>query len=94
MYAVCRVLEGCGLSVWGNSGLSDPYCQVLLLGNGPGIRSEVKRGPVHKRTVNPKFNDYFDFPVSLISFLSMSSIFILYLQQINSMKDFRNTIVR
>ncbi len=63
-FASRRVLEGCGLSVWGTSGLSDPYCQVLVLGNGPGIRSEVKRGQVHKRTVNPKFQDTFDFPVS------------------------------
>ncbi|XP_064393848.1 ras GTPase-activating protein 3-like [Halichondria panicea] len=61
-----RVLEGCGLSVWGTSGLSDPYCQVLLLGNGPGIQSELKRGQVHKRTVNPKFQDNFDFPINSV----------------------------
>lgn len=61
--SACRVIEGCGLSVCGSSGLSDPYCQVLLLGNGPGIRSEVKRGQVNKRTVNPKFQESYDFPV-------------------------------
>ena len=28
----CRVMECCGLSAWGCSGFSDPYCQVTLLG--------------------------------------------------------------
>ena len=52
-----------GLSAWGTSGLSDPYCQVMLLGNGPGVRSEVRRGTVRRRTVDPVFDERFDFLV-------------------------------
>jgi len=64
---VCyRVLEGSGLGVCGSSGLSDPYCQVRLIGNAPGMKTELRRGLVHKRTVNPKFMETFDFPVSAL----------------------------
>ena len=59
-----KVIRCIGLSAWGTSGLSDPYCQVMLLGNGPGVRSEVRRGTVKKRTVDPFFDESFDFVVS------------------------------
>lgn len=63
-----KVVRCIGLSAWGTSGLSDPYCQVMLLGNGPGLRSEVRRGTVRKRTVDPVFEEKFDFLVSDIFF--------------------------
>ena len=59
-----KVLRCAGLSAWGTSGLSDPYCQVMLLGNGPGVRSEVRRGTVRRRTVDPVFEEKFEFIVS------------------------------
>ena len=59
-----KVLRCIGLSAWGTSGLSDPYCQVMLLGNGPGVRSEVRRGTVRRRTVDPVFDERFEFLVS------------------------------
>ena len=62
-----KVIRCIGLSAWGTSGLSDPYCQVMLLGNGPGVRSEVRRGTVRRRTVDPVFDENFDFIVSTSS---------------------------
>lgn len=62
-----KVIRCVGLSAWGTSGLSDPYCQVMLLGNGPGVRSEVRRGTTRKRTVDPVFDENFDFVVSSTS---------------------------
>ena len=59
-----KVLRCAGLSAWGTSGLSDPYCQVMLLGHGPGVRSEVRRGTVRRRTVDPVFDEKFEFIVS------------------------------
>ena len=61
-----HVMRCVGLSAWGTSGFSDPYCQVMLLGNGPGLRSEVRRGIAKKRTVDPSFDERFEFLVSII----------------------------
>lgn len=61
---VFRVKECYGLGAWGYSGLSDPVCQVTLLSNSSDSRPEVRRGQVHKRTVDPVFFETFDFPVS------------------------------
>ena len=65
-----NVIRCVGLSAWGTSGFSDPYCQVMLLGNGPGVRSEVRRGIVRRRTVDPCFEEKFEFLVSIISSLT------------------------
>lgn len=65
-----KVLRCAGLSAWGTSGLSDPYCQVMLLGNGPGVRSEVRRGTVRRRTVDPVFEEKFEFIVSKIVYFA------------------------
>lgn len=62
-----KVLKCIGLSAWGTSGLSDPYCHVMLLGNGPGVRSEVRRGTVRRRTVDPVFDERFEFLVRCFS---------------------------
>lgn len=61
-----RVLEACGLTESGLlCGYPDPYCQVALVGNAPGLKSEIKRGSTRKRTFDPLFQDTFSFPVSI-----------------------------
>lgn len=67
---VVRVVECCGLSAWGVSGLSDPYCQVMLLAPQGRIKSDVKRGQVRKKTVDPSFNESFEFLLDSFSDLS------------------------
>lgn len=92
-----KIVRCIGLSAWGTSGLSDPYCQVMLLGNGPGLRSEVRRGTVRKRTVDPVFEEKFDFLVSNIFFHYLRSSSYFYSSfhfQIEDLKSLRNVIMR
>ena len=91
-----KVIRCTGLSAWGTSGLSDPYCQVMLLGNGPGVRSEVRRGTVRKRTIDPVFDERFEFLVSdsLTTFHLQACIHYSFHLQIDDLKSLRNVIVR
>lgn len=57
-----RVIECSGLSAWGTCGFSDPYCLVALLGSqGVKYISEAKRSTVKRKTVDPQFNETFEF---------------------------------
>jgi hypothetical protein len=58
-----KVVECSGLCGLGPSGLADPYAQVVILGPA-GLRSEVRKGLVHRRSNDPQINETFKFPVS------------------------------
>lgn len=60
-----RISEAENLAPWsGNGSFSDPYCTVTLLSTQGVQRSEIRKGLVKKRTINPVFNEMYLFKLA------------------------------
>jgi Ca2+-dependent lipid-binding protein len=60
-----KVSEAAGLAAWSSNGpFSDPYCMVTLYDTNGIQKSDIRRGIVRKRTLNPIFGDIYRFKLS------------------------------
>ena len=53
-----KILDGTNIPKMDANGLADPYCSLALVG-----RKEVRKTEVRKKTLNPKWDQEFQFPI-------------------------------